>query len=169
MKLLTASLLATAVLAAGIAAPAQAAESADFKVLIDIDASCDVVSTQNIDFDTQFANAGTLNATGEVVVQCTNGQAYDVQLDGGGSNDVSARRMVNATGTDSVAYQLYQDAGRSDIWGQTDGTDTVTGTGTGYGSGATFDRVHTVYAQATLVGDELAGAYEDTVTATVTF
>ena len=168
MKLLTASLLATA-LAAAVVAPVQAADNADFKVLIDIDASCDVVSTQNIDFDTQFANAGTLNATGEVVVQCTNGQAYDVQLDGGGGNDVSARRMVNAAGTDSVAYQLYQDAGRSDVWGQTDGTDTVPGTGTGYGSGATFDRVHTVYAQATLVGDELAGAYEDTVTATVTF
>jgi spore coat protein U-like protein len=169
MKLLNASLLATALAAAVLAAPAQAADTADFKVLIDIDASCDVVSTQNIDFDTQFANPGTLNATGEVVVQCTNGQAYDVQLDGGGSNDISARRMVNAAGTDSVAYQLYQDAARSNVWGQTDGTDTVSGTGTGYGTGAAFDRVHTVYAQATLAGDELAGAYEDTVTATVTF
>ena len=48
------SLLA-AFLAAGAAAPAFAADNANFQVLIDIDASCDVVSTGNVDFANRFA------------------------------------------------------------------------------------------------------------------
>ncbi|MDX1549278.1 MAG: spore coat U domain-containing protein [Lysobacter spongiicola] len=165
------ALLATAFAAALALPAAHAADNQDFQVLIDIDASCDVVSTDNVDFDTQLAAPGTVDATGGVTVQCTRDQAYNVQLDGGqnSGNDVSDRRMLHANGTDTIAYQLYQDAGRSTPWGETDGTDTVSGTGTGFGSGAPYNQDHTVYARATLAGTELAGAYEDTIKATVTF
>src|SRR5690606_6670930 len=84
------ALLATAFAAALALPAAHAADNQDFQVLIDIDASCDVVSTANVDFDTQLAAAGTVDATGGVTVQCTRNQAYNVKLDGGlnSSNDV---------------------------------------------------------------------------------
>ena len=37
--------------------------------------------------------------------------------------------MLN--GTNQLAYSLFRDAGRTQNWGQTIGTDTTTGTGTG--------------------------------------
>ena len=162
--------LAAAFAAAGALAPAHAADNMDFQVLINIDESCDVVSTDDVDFATNAATPGTVSADGQVVVQCTRNAPYNVRLDGGqhSSNNINARKMQHTNGTDTIAYQLFQSAGGA-VWGQTDGTDTVTGTGTGFGTGAPYDQVHTVHAQATLVGTELAGAYADTVKATVTF
>ena len=168
MNLFKASLLATALVAAGIAAPAHAENNQDFQVLIDIEASCDVISTDDIDFDTQVAKSGTLNTSGNVVVQCTRDQAYHVQLSGGQTNDVAAREMRNVAG-DAISYQLYLDSARTKTWGETKGTDTASGTGTGFGTGATYDQAHTVFATATLTGTERVGAYSDTVKATVTF
>ena len=84
-------------------------------------------------------------------------------MNGGSSDDVAARQMSN--GSDTIAYQLYQDAALGTVWGDT-GTARVTGEGTGF-NGADID--HVVYAQATLVGDETAGDYTDTITATVSF
>lgn len=170
MKLSKISLIAAALAAAGALAPAHAADNMDFQVLIDIDESCDVVSTDDVDFATSTAAPGVVSADGQVVVQCTRNTAYDVQLDGGqnSGNNVNARKMLHTNGVDTIAYQLYQTAGGT-VWGQTDGVDTVSGTGAGFGTGAPYDQVHTVYAQATLVGTELAGDYADTVKATVTF
>ena len=105
-----------------------------------------------------------MEAQGSVSVKCTNGADYNVALNGGATDDVAARQMSN--GTDTIAYQLYQDAALGDVWGETTGTDTVEGTGTGF-TGNDFD--HVVYAQATLTGDETAGDYTDTITATVSF
>lgn len=170
MNLSKISLIAAALAAAGALAPAHAADNMDFQVLIDIDASCDVVSTDDVDFTNAAAAPGTVTADGQVVVQCTRNTAYDIQLDGGqhSGNDINARKMQHTNGVDTIAYQLYQTAGGA-VWGQTDGTDTVTGTGAGFGTGAPYDQAHTVHAVATLVGTELAGSYADTVKATVTF
>jgi spore coat protein U-like protein len=170
MNLSQKSLIALALAAAGAMAPVHAADNQDFQVLINIDASCDVVSTDDVDFATHAATPGQVTADGQVVVQCTKNTAYNVRLDGGlhSGNDINARKMQLASGTDTIAYQLYQSAG-GPVWGQTDGADTVTGTGTGFGTGAPFDQAHGVHAVATLVGTEAAGAYADTVKATVTF
>lgn len=170
MNLSKISLIAVALAAAGALAPAHAADNMDFQVLIDIDASCDVTSTDDVDFSNNLATPGTVSATGEVVVQCTRNAPYNIQLDGGqhSGNDINARQMQHTNGVDTIAYQLYQAAGGA-VWGQTDGVDTVTGTGTGFGTGAAYDHAHAVHAVATLVGTELAGSYADTVKATVTF
>ena len=168
MNLFKASLLATALVAAGAASPAFAENNKDFQVLIDIEASCDVISTDDIDFETQVARSGTVNTSGNVVVQCTRDQAYNVRLSGGQTDDVAAREMRNAAG-DAISYQLYLDDARTKAWGETDGTDTASGTGTGFGTGAAYNRPHTVFATATLTGTERVGAYSDTVKATVTF
>lgn len=166
MNLFNTTLLATALIAAGAIAPANAADNMDFDVTLTIDKSCDVTSTETIAFGNVLASAGTANAQGDVAVQCTKGTAYALALNGGNNsgNDINARQM--SSGSNTIAYQLYQDTANT-VWGQTAGTDTVDGTGAGFG--AAFDQVHTVHATATIVGTEPAGNYSDTVTATVTF
>jgi spore coat protein U-like protein len=62
-----------------------------------------------------------------------------------------------------LGYALFSDASRTVNWGQTIGTDTVTGTGNGAAQAIT------VYGQATAGQFVAPGAYTDTITATVTY
>jgi len=65
-------------------------------------------------------------------------------------------------GANSVAYQLYRDSGRTQVWGNTVGTDTVAGTGTGSAQPLT------VYAIVPAQTTPPAGTYTDTVVVSVT-
>ena len=160
--------LATTLIAGGAIAPAHAVDNRTFDVTITIKNSCHVKSTEDVVFGTRQAIGGKVDATGSVSVQCTKGAVYDVALDEGvNSTDGVARQMKHATGTDTIAYQLFQDSAYANVWGQTDDVDTVGGTGTGFGD-VSFDRQHVIYAQATIIGDEPAGTYSDVVIATVT-
>lgn len=171
MNLFKTTLLATSLIALCALSPANAgSDSADFDVTLTIQGSCDVISADTVAFGNVLASVGTATADGDVTVQCTKGTAYALALNGGAhsSNNINARQMlIGGAGTDTIAYQLYQDSGTSTVWGETANTDTVDGTGAGFG--AAFNQVHTVYAEATIVGSETVGNYSDTVTATVTF
>ena len=63
----------------------------------------------------------------------------------------------------TVAYGLYQDSGHGTNWGNTVGTDTVSGTGNG--NAQTLN----VYGQIGSQTTPQPGAYADTVNVTVTF
>jgi spore coat protein U-like protein len=104
-----------------------------------------------------------VNATTTLGVQCSNGTSYNVGLDAGlnGGGNINARKMV--LGANSVAYQLYQNSGRTTVWGNTVGTNTVAGMGTGNSQSLTV--YGTVPAQTT----PPAGTYNDTITVTVTY
>ena len=110
-----------------------------------------------------FGNySGTqLDAQSDVLVTCTGTTAWTVDIDGGGAADIANRVMTGAT--DTLGYQLYNDAGRSVIFG--DGTTGSTVTGTGLGTAQTVS----VYGR--IPADNFAdiGAYTDTVTVTVTY
>ena len=170
MKLLNASLIAAAIACAAFA-PAHAADNMDLDVTITSDKSCDVTSTGDVAFGNALASAGTVDAVGGLVtVQCTIGVPYDVALNAGnnGGSDVGARQMLHTNGTDAIAYQLYSDAGRSQVWGNTVDTNTVEGTGTGFG-GPAYNRTHPIFARATIPGESPVGTYSDVITATVVF
>ena len=91
-----------------------------------------------------------------------------VGLDAGtvtGSTVASRLMAGTATGntTTTVDFQLYQDAGRTTIWGNTQGTNTVAGTGTGAAQSIT------VYGQVPAQATPKPDTYQTTVTATVYF
>lgn len=104
----------------------------------------------------------TLNVT------CTDTTPYNVGLDAGtAAGSTVANRLLAGTapgntGT-TVAYQLYQNAGRTTVWGNTQGTDTVGGTGTG------VPQTLTVYGQVPPQDAPAPDTYQSTVTATVYF
>jgi spore coat protein U-like protein len=70
---------------------------------------------------------------------------------------------MTGPGAAVLGYSLFSDAARTVNWGQTIGTDTVTGTGNGSAQAIT------VYGQATAGQFVAPGAYTDTITATVTY
>ncbi len=171
MSLFKSTLIATALVAAGVAGTANAASvGQDFKVKISITGSCTFISASDINFAATAATPGTRDATGTIKVQCTNNLPFSVQLNSGlnGGGNVNARKMKSTSGADTIAYQLYSDS-FSTVWGTaTSGAGLVSGTGAGFG-GTTLDKSFTVSARATLVGTEPVASYEDTITATVTY
>ncbi|TWI04904.1 spore coat protein U-like protein [Luteimonas cucumeris] len=165
------TLIVTALIAAGVAAPAFAAsKDTNFTVNINVTGSCKFISASNINFDSSDATPGTTDKTGTLKVQCTKSLPFSLQLDAGinGASNVNARKMKSTTGTDTIAYQLYSDSFNT-VWGTaTSGVGAVTGTGTGFG-GSTLDQTFTVSARATLTGTEPVATYTDTIKATVTY
>lgn len=104
-----------------------------------------------------------VDASTTLGVQCSSGTAYNIGLNAGqnGGGDINARAMVLGAG--SVHYQLYRDAARSQVWGNTIGTNTVTATGNGN------TQYQTVYGQVLPQTTPSAGTYNDIVTVTVTY
>ena len=137
-------------------------EADSFTVRIGILSTCTAIAANSITFGENIPSAISISATGNVSVYCTVGQSYSVGLSEGDHHDGSTRNMAN-NGT-LIPYTLSATL-NGDNWGDTENVDRVTGTG----SGMVDATPHTVYAKATLRGDEPSGTYEDTVTATLYF
>jgi spore coat protein U-like protein len=67
------------------------------------------------------------------------------------------------SGGATVNYTLYSDSGRTTIWGNTVGTNTVAATGNGTGQN------YTVYGRVSSQTTPAPGTYTDTITVTVTY
>lgn len=161
---LKSSLAVVASLALGFAVqPAVAATttaSTTFTVSATIQATC-LVSATGMSFGTYTGVQSDTTST--VSVTCTNTTAYNVGLDAGVNGSGVTARQMKGTGGALLNYALYSDSTRATNWGNTVGTDTVTGTGNG------SSQAITVYGRVA-AGQYLApGSYSDTVTATVTY
>lgn len=164
-------LVAAAVFGACAGAHAATATST-FKVTLTITESCTISTPTPTDVafgsQTRATAAVNLNVTGTLNVNCSAGTTYNIGLNGGsnstgtaGSPAAGERRMKLTTGSTLVPYELYQAVGTT-FWGNTVGTNTVSGTGTG---SATSLSVHGKLTSTNFA----AGSYEDTVTATITY
>ncbi|WP_323123093.1 Csu type fimbrial protein [Burkholderia alba] len=125
--------------------------------------NCNITAT-NVAFAPTGVIRTALTATGTINAQCTNGDAFEIALNGGGSGSVAARTMLRSGGGGSVNYQLYQDAAHSIAWGDgTSGTSMATGTGSG------TSQALTVYGLVPVQATPAPGSYSDTITATISF
>lgn len=107
-----------------------------------------------------------LDQTGSVTFQCTDLGAGTVTVDlsAGNSGSYAAREMRK--GTDSLQYNLYLDASRTQIWG-----DATAGT-FHFGPFAPADGVDetlTIFGRIPAQQASPVGAYTDTVIATINF
>ncbi|WP_417675606.1 spore coat U domain-containing protein [Pseudodonghicola sp.] len=139
--------------------------TATFGVQITIQADCQVTSTQTLDFGTQGVLTAAVNGTTDLEVTCTNGTGYSIGLNEGQSTggSTTTRKMQASASGPYVDYTLFSDASRTVNWGNTPGSDVVTGTGDGTG------QTYTVYGQVPIQTTPAAGTYTDTITVTVTF
>ena len=155
------------------AAPAAHAASlqTQFKVYLDVVASCTFVSATDVAFGNQSVVAGQqLDAYGSLRVRCNVPVAYQVSLDQGlHGSSVNDRRMAGPA-SDTVAYQLYS--------GGTGTHSCNAAAGTQWGNasaGCIYANSYVGTEQNIQIHGKLtidnprAGNYSDTVTATITY
>jgi spore coat protein U-like protein len=152
-----------AVCAAAAPAAMAATATGTLNVSITIAATCTVISATSIDFGTVTAISSNLDQNSSLTVNCSSATPYNVGLSAGGGSDatVGSRKMSNAG--NAVSYSLYRDAARTQVWGETIGTNTVAGTGTG------SNQVLTIYGRTPVQPTPPAGSYTDSVTITITY
>ncbi|HEY1076195.1 MAG TPA: spore coat U domain-containing protein [Fontimonas sp.] len=139
----------------------------DFQVRITIEKSCQVESAQTTDME--FGTRQLLNTTFEaesaIAVTCTTGVPYTVALNAGShasGGDTTTRHM--AKGSELIAYDLFQDQGRTTHWGTVAGGASLGLTGTG------VTQTHPVYGKVP-AGQTTpsVGLYTDTITVEVAY
>jgi spore coat protein U-like protein len=156
-------LLATATLLLGAASAHAGTDSDTMTVTATVIASCDI-TTNPMAFGNYNPVSGTpLDAATTLGVHCTNGTAYEIAMNAGAGAGatIPSRRMTN--GSDTLTYSIYRDSNRSNVWGQTSGSNVLTGTGTG------ASQTLNVYGRVPINQTSPAAAYTDTITVTLTY
>lgn len=161
-----AAITATTALVAALAPRASAATAtANLTVSATVTKNC-TVSTSALAFgsyDPVVANASAnLDGTGGVTVACTRGATASIALGSGSNATGSTRRMTDGAGN-YLAYELYSDSGRSSVWNTGAGALGLTA------APSRAAREFAVYGRIAGNQDVPAGAYGDTVVATVNF
>jgi spore coat protein U-like protein len=142
---------------AGLHAQSQTAETT-FRVTARVNAVCEVTAT-DLAFGAYTAQAGTpLQGVTLLRATCTPGSTYNLGLNEGTSPGATVNQRKMASGANALNYQLYSDSARNTIWGNTPGTNTVTGVGTGLAVD------HTVFGAVPAAQVVPAGDYADTIT-----
>lgn len=133
----------------------------DFEVRVTITSTCNVgvVQATDVDFGSVASSDSNVTATGQLQVMCTSGTAYNVALDQGDNASGGSRRMAGSG--NFVPYGLYHTAGTTQPW-----TDLPAEVHSATGTGSTQQiSVYGILPTANFP----AGAYVDTVTATLTY
>lgn len=104
------------------------------------------------------------DATVTISALCTVGTPFTLALDSGTGSGATAAVRRMTSGSDTLAYTLYQDVGRTTPWGDgTGGTSTRDSTGTG------LQQSFTVYGRIASDAQAAVGVYSDTITVTATY
>jgi spore coat protein U domain-containing protein, fimbrial subunit CupE1/2/3/6 len=140
-----------------------ATTTSSFTVQMTVTASCTINSASTLNFGSQGVLAANVDQTSTIQVQCTNTTPYNIGLNAGVGTGatVALRKLTN--GANTLNYTLYSDSGRTTIWGNTVGTDTVAASGNGAAQS------YTVYGRVPPQSTPAPAAYTDTITVTVTY
>jgi len=157
----------TALVVAGFAVSSSAATAtANLAVTATVTNNC-TISTAAVAFgayDPVVANAAAnLDSSGTVTVACTKGTSATIGLGLGANASGAVRQMTDGSGN-FLTYELYQDAGRSTVWG-----NAGAGLLSPVAAPSKAARNFTVYGRVPSNQDVAAGAFTDTVVATVNF
>ncbi|AYG68857.1 MULTISPECIES: spore coat U domain-containing protein [unclassified Rhizobium] len=163
-RMLRGAVLAAITMIAAAPSTMAATATANMTVRITIQAQCLIQSANDLDFGTNGVIAANIDQATTIGVQCTSGQSYNIGLSAGaGSGATTAVRVMTGPSSATINYGIYRDAARTQTWGITIGTDTVTGTGNG-----AVQNVN-VYGRVPPQTTPAAGVYTDTVAVTVTY
>ena len=117
------------------------------------------------------------DSTGTITVRCVyagpggaDSTNYSVTLSAGGGLGFAPRKLLKGSAT--LDYNLYRDAGRTQVWGNgTGGTTIITGNikvGPGVGNNSQTAN-HIVYGRIPAQQDPDGGNYADSILVTLTF
>jgi spore coat protein U-like protein len=160
-------LLGASLAVASMQAADAATATATFQVTANVATQC-TVSAADLGFGTVDPLGGNVDQTTTVTVRCTKNTAYTVGLNAGTTAGATLAQRLMANGGDTMNYNLYTDAGRTAVWGNSAAAPTwVAGTGAGMGT----PQVLTVYGRVPSGQTNLAvGSFVETaITVTVTY
>ena len=124
------------------------------------------ISTTAVSFGVYNVFSATpTDSTGTITFKCTgNASNITVTLSKGTSTTFTPRTLTS--GSNTLNYNLFTDAARSTIWG-----DTTSGTSRYVNASPANNQniVVTVYGRITAGQDVSAGSYSDSITATINF
>jgi spore coat protein U-like protein len=124
-------------------------------------ATCTVTSS-GPQFGTYDLSAPTpLDAAGSLDFRCNEPSAVSVSISTGGSGSYSPRAMRSGAAT--LQYNLYTNAGRTQVWG--DGTGGTSARFVGASRGQSLP----IFGRIPPLQDVASGAYADTLVATFNF
>lgn len=133
-------------------------------VRMNITATCAIGTTGDLDHGSLNVLSALVDTQASMQVLCSSGAPFNVSLNGGlNGTGASDRKMKSTSGVNTISYQLYRDAARSQVWGETIGVDTATSTGTG------ATQSFTIYSRVPAQTLQPVGTYTDTVTVTLTY
>lgn len=110
-------------------------------------------------------SGSVVDVTGTITVTCTAGTAYQIGFNAGNTpgSTITNRQMFGGEGgQNKLNYQLFSNAARTINWGNSSGTNWVTGTGTGYA------QQYIIYARIPSNQAVPPGSYTDTIMASIT-
>jgi spore coat protein U-like protein len=154
--------------AVGSAAPSMAvadSNTSDLRISASVPNSC-TISAGALDFGAYSPTTG-ISVTGTVTTNCTVNANAVITLNQGvfsasGSSDTAPSRRLYNGNAGYLSYTLYQNSGKTTIWGNSTGTGvTVTGTGSNQST--------SVYGIIPAGQSVPEGSYDDYVVATVTY
>lgn len=149
---------------APVSSLAQTSTTTDFTVQITIQAACQINSAGNLNFSNHGVLSTNVDATSQIVVQCTAGTSFSLGLSpGAGAGASVATRFMTGPAAATISYSLYRDSNHTQVWGETIGSDRQTGTGNG------APQAYTVYGRVPAQTTPAQGTYTDTVRATLTY
>ena len=126
------------------------------------DAAACTITAQGVSFGNyDVFTASPTDITGSVTYNCDK-RVLQVKLDKGGASTFAGRRMLKSA--EPLSYNLYTNATRTTIWG--DGTEGTSFFSTTV-SEKNVDIVLTIYGRIPAGQDVTAGAYANTVIATL--
>ena len=168
-------LAATVAAVAGLSLNASAnVSTTTFTVTLVVQKTCNVNTATNVNLGTVNAGVVPAIANGTFTVACSNTTPYFIGLspDSLPSGTTGAGNMNGQTAGNTgtlIAYQLYQNAGGTTVWGNTATATTVGNGESGTGAGMTTPTTFTVYAGVTGSTNVTPDTYKDTVTVNVNF
>lgn len=129
-----------------------------------VEAGCSI-STTPVSFGTyDVFSSVPLDSTGSVTFNCTKKEDIEIELNKGGASTFALRRMLS--GSETLYYNLYLDAARTIIWGNgNEGTQVYEQEDVPKDTNITV----VIYGRIPAGQDVAAGAYTNTVTATLNF
>ena len=134
--------------------------------------TCRFSSTPGMAFGTyDDAAAAPSDSTTSVVVRCfraggPSSAAVTLQIGPSGNSGLIATRRLRAAAS-LMDYNLYRDAARSSVWGQTSGVDAVTVELTGIPNFGSRTATFVIYGRIPALQNVGPGAYSDSVRLTV--
>jgi spore coat protein U-like protein len=152
-------------LAAGFNSAYAGTSTGTLSVTASVAAVC-IIGNATLAFGTYNPTSATaLTASTTVTLTCSLSTAYNIGMNAGsGTGGTTTLRVMTTTGG-TLGYKIFQNSGYTTNWGNTVGTDTLSGTS----SATSLTNTINIYGQIPAQEAAVVGSYTDSVVMTVTY